>query len=126
MMGNKNNDGQIEREDNGNSSRRPVLRERERFEGVKARFEVGHTSTSDWIDRFGLNTGVKSHFVEYAIGFGGLVLKITKVDHGLGIKTRGGLGAASHPGWRARGVIVELNFFRATGSHEGGMSVLCL
>ena len=37
--------GQVEREGDGKSNRRPVQRERERFEGVKARRKVGHAST---------------------------------------------------------------------------------
>jgi hypothetical protein len=38
--------GQVEWEGDVKSSRRPVRREHERFEGVKARQEVGHASTS--------------------------------------------------------------------------------
>jgi hypothetical protein len=72
--------GQVEREDDGKSNRRPVQRERERFEGVKARREVGHASTSrrsrsghaemDSLSGLGLKTTMEAGFPVWASKLG--------------------------------------------------------
>lgn len=69
LHGDKDDVAQVKRAYDDNSIRRPVRRERERLEGVKARREVGHASTSDRFDRFCLKIGDESHL-------GGLGLKI--------------------------------------------------
>ncbi|PUZ56158.1 hypothetical protein GQ55_5G273400 [Panicum hallii var. hallii] len=63
---------QVKWEGDGKSSRRPVRWERKKFEGVKARREVGHTSTSrrsrsghtemDGLGGLGLKTTMEAGF----------------------------------------------------------------
>jgi hypothetical protein len=68
--------GQVEREDDGKSSRWPVRREREKFEGIKTQREDGHTSTSrrsrsghaemDGLGGLGLKTIMEAGFPVWA------------------------------------------------------------
>ena len=82
---------------------------RERLEGVKARREVGHASTSRF-DCFGLKTG------ELVTSCGGVREGLTGLASkpgetgltGLGLKTGGVDLARSRSGRRARGAIAKL------------------
>jgi hypothetical protein len=107
--------GQVEREGDGKSSRLPVQRERERFEGVKARRKVGHASTS---------RRSRSGHAEID-GLGGLGLKTT-MEAGFLVwaskprRTRCGRASGMEGTWHHRGA-----YFEAKGSREDGVSVQC-
>jgi hypothetical protein len=83
---------QVEREGDGKSSRQPVRRERKKFEGVKARREVGQTSTSrrsrsghtemDGLDSLGLKTTMEAGFPVWASKPGADSVRLSVQDRG--------------------------------------------
>lgn len=58
---------QVEWENNGKSSKHPMQWECERFEGVKARWDVRHVSTLGLFDCFVLKPGVESGVQEVLV-----------------------------------------------------------
>jgi hypothetical protein len=104
--------GQVEREGDDMSSRRPVRWEPERFEGVKAQREVGHASTlrrscsgHAEMDSLGLKITMEADFPVWA----------SKLR-----RTRGGRASGMEGTWHHRGA-----YFEAKGSREDGVSVRC-